>query len=106
MYERLIQIRQVLKLSQSEMAKKIGLTQTGLSTIERGLSNVTEQTIIAVCSKLHISEEWFRNGTGAMFNIRDKKYDDFFSIYNKLEEPLQEFLYNVALELLRTQNKL
>ena len=48
----------------------------------------------------------FEPVNGEMFNLKDKRYQDFFAIYDMLEEPLQEFLYNVALELLRTQNKL
>lgn len=41
-----------------------------------------------------------------MFNIIDKKYNEFFEIYNKLSAPLQEFLLNTAKELLNLQNKL
>ena len=41
-----------------------------------------------------------------MFNSLDKKFDEFFSIYNNLNEPLQDFLYKTALNLLDTQNRL
>lgn len=53
---------------------------------------------------------WMKNGyahgKGEMFNIVDKKFNEFFEIYNKLSKPLQEFLLATAKELLNTQNKL
>lgn len=45
-------------------------------------------------------------GEGEMFNSLDKKFDEFFSIYNNLKEPLQDFLYKTALNLLDSQNRL
>lgn len=48
----------------------------------------------------------FAHGKGEMFNSLDKKFDEFFSIYNNLNEPLQDFLYKTALNLLDTQNRL
>ena len=41
-----------------------------------------------------------------MFNITNKKYDDFFSIFNNLNEPLQDFLIQTGKNLLDTQKKL
>lgn len=41
-----------------------------------------------------------------MFNTIDKKYDEFFSVYNNLNEPLQDFLIQTSKNLLDTQNKL
>lgn len=41
-----------------------------------------------------------------MFNIVDKKFDDFFSIYNNMSEPLQDFLLDTAKRLLDLQDKI
>ena len=41
-----------------------------------------------------------------MFNTIDKKYDEFFSVYNSLNEPLQDFLIQTAKNLLNSQKKL
>lgn len=41
-----------------------------------------------------------------MFIEENKKYDEFFSIYNQLSIPLQEFLLKVGQDLLETQEKL
>ena len=41
-----------------------------------------------------------------MFIEENKKYDEFFSIYNQLSISLQEFLLKVGQDLLETQEKL
>lgn len=106
MHERLLEVRKTLKLSQGFFAKKIGLSQTALCTIEHKNSSVTEQTIIAVCKVFNVNENWLRYGQGQMFNTIDKQYNEFFSIYNKLNKPLQDFLLKVSKDLLDTQNRL
>lgn len=106
MHERLLLLRKTLHLSQEIFSKKIGLSQTGYSTIERKKSSVTEQTIITVCKVFNVNENWLRYGQGQMFNTIDKQYNEFFSIYNKLNKPLQDFLFKVSKDLLDTQNRL
>lgn len=106
MYKRLKFLRNSLNLSQSAFASIIGLSQTGYSTIERKQSSITEQTIIAICSKFNVNENWVRTGTGEMFNFSQKKYNEFFELFNNLNEPLQNFLLNVAKDLLDTQKLL
>lgn len=106
MYQRIKEVRQHLKLFQKDFAQAIGLKQSSYSDIERGNAPITERTIIAICSKFNVNEEWLRTGKGEMFNIIDKKYDEFFSIYNNLNPVLQDFLINTGKELINLQNKL
>ena len=106
MNSRIIQIRKSLNLSQGEFAKKLGIRQSSLSDIERGVNNVTDRTIIIICSQFSVNENWLRNGVGEMFVEIDLKYNEFFKIYNQLNTPLQDFLYRVAKDLLDTQLKL
>lgn len=67
MNERLKEIRKALSLSQEAFGKKLGITGAGVSKIESGDRNLTEQMILAVCREFNISEEWLRNGNGDMF---------------------------------------
>lgn len=106
MNSRIKELRKILKLTQSEFGSKIGLKPTSLCDIEQNRCNVTERVIIAICSKFNVNENWLRNGEGEMFNTIDKKYNEFFSIYNNLNEPLQDFLIQTAKNLLDTQKKL
>ena len=61
---------------------------------------------IAICSKFHVDEEWLKTGKGEMFINEDKKFSEFFEIYKTLTLPLQDFLIQVAKDLLDTQSKL
>lgn len=106
MNTRILKLRKSLNLTQLEFAKEIGLKQSSYSDIENGNAPITERTIIAICSKFNVNEEWLKTGKGNMFNIIDKKYNDFFQIYNSLNPVLQDFLISVAKNLLDAQTKL
>ena len=106
MNERVKEIRLALKLSQKQFAEKIGLKQTTFSDIENNRCPVTERTIIAICSIFNVNENFLRYGDGEMFNIIDKEFEEFFSIYKQLSEPLQDFLLQSANNLIDLQEKL
>lgn len=105
MNTRIKELRKFLKLSQREFGKEIGL-RSSISEIESAQAPITERTIIAICSKFNVSEEWLRNGEGNMFINEDRKFNEFFEIYKQLTKPLQEFLIQTAKNLLETQDKL
>ena len=106
MNTRIIELRKILNLSQTEFAKEISLKQGSISDMERGNAPITERTIIAICSKFNVNEEWLRYGTGEMFNTIEKSYNEFFEIFKKLNPVLQDFLIQTAKNLLDSQNKL
>ena len=106
MNTRIKKLRNSLKVTQRQFGEQIGLKPTSICDIEQSRCNVTERCIIAICSRFNVNEDWLRYGTGEMFNTIDKKYDEFFSVYNSLNEPLQDFLIQTAKNLLDTQKKL
>ena len=66
MNERLRKIRIEQKMSQEEFGKWLGISKSGVSEIESGRRNVTEQHIIML--KNHgVNEHWLRTGEGEMF---------------------------------------
>lgn len=66
MNERLRQVRKQLKLSQEEFGRRLGVTGAGISRLESGERNITEQMLLAVCREFNISENWLRTGNGEM----------------------------------------
>lgn len=106
MNTRITELRKSLNLTQQQFAQQIGITRSALSLNELGKSPIQERTIIAICSKFNINEEWLRFGNGQMFNTIDKKYNEFFEIYNNLNPVLQDFLISSAKNLLDAQSKL
>lgn len=76
-YERLRALRKALGLSMSEFGKAIGLSHSGLSSIESKTRNVTEKHIKLVCAAFpQVSENWLRYGEGDMFRQNDNDYID------------------------------
>ena len=106
MNERIIELRKSLNLSQTDFGKQIGISKSSVSDIEIGRISISERTIISICSKFNVNEEWLKNGNGNMFLEYDKKHDEFFSVFQNLKEPLQDFLIRTARNLLDTQDKL
>lgn len=106
MNERIFVLRKSLNLTQREFAEAIGLQPSSISDIERGQAPITERTIIAICSKFNVNEEWIKTGNGNMFLVYDKKHDEFFNIFKDLNPTLQDFLITTAKNLLDIQDKL
>ena len=68
MKERIIQLREALKLSQADFGKKIGLARSGISSVENGQRVVQERHIKLILSAFpDVSESWLRDGIGDMF---------------------------------------
>ena len=75
-------IRQALDLSQEKFGNEIGLSKSGISSIESGIRQVNAKHIKLVCSSFGISETWLREGRGEMF-VRDKSDIDRLALkYN------------------------
>ena len=66
--QRLRQIRKHLKMQQIDFAKRLGLSQAGVSWLEQDGNTVSEQIIRLLHLDFHVSEEWLRTGNGAMFS--------------------------------------
>ena len=83
MHERVMNLRNHLKMSQEEFGKKIGLTRFTISNLESGKRNITERVIADICREYRVNESWLRTGEGEMFREDDasilseliRKYD-------------------------------
>ncbi|MDE6182293.1 MAG: XRE family transcriptional regulator [Eubacteriales bacterium] len=74
MIKRLKELRtEFLKLSQEELARKIGLTKSAISDIERGKNSLKDNNLKLICQTFNVNEEWLRNGVGDIFKEDNKK---------------------------------
>ena len=90
MNERIKEIREVLKLSQEEFGKRIGITRAAISNIEKGIRNPSEQTIKIICKEYKINQNWLKSGIGEMFsNDQDIFLDDLTEL-NSLGERIKK----------------
>ena len=87
MNERIKELRKAMGKSQEEFGKILGITKSGVSDIESGRRNVTEQHIIML-KRENLNEEWLRNGNGEMFipETKDKQISHMLSDVLKCED--------------------
>lgn len=79
MGNRIRELRKILGLNQDELGKKIGITNTAVSKLEKGERNITEQVVLSICREFNVNEEWLRNGNGEMFTPHDIDEDLAFA---------------------------
>lgn len=65
--ERIKYLRKLKKISQKEFAKKLGITQSGVSYIEQPNTIIAEKTIKTICSIFSINEKWLYDGIEPIF---------------------------------------
>lgn len=64
--ERIKEARLSTGLSQIKFGAKIGISSSGMSKLESGENNPSDQTIKLICSEFGISREWLETGEGEM----------------------------------------
>lgn len=69
-YERLIELRKTLGITQSEMAKSIGVSKQYFYKVEKGKTELSKHKVIELCSKHSVSLNWLLKDIGNMF-IKD-----------------------------------
>ena len=105
MKERLKQLRQKLKINQTNFTKQLGMTQTAYSMIENGNNPLADRHIKAICAIFNVNETWLRTGEGEIF-LFSPYQKEFADIFSNLAPGPQRYLLLMAKELLNTQNEL
>ena len=98
-------VRKTLGLNQGEFAQRIGLTQNALSMIELEKVALTEKNIKLICATFAIDEDWLRTGNGEMFGSMSPYEKELLAVFAKLSPDTQEFVLEMAQNLLRRQEK-
>lgn len=61
-------VRKANNLTMEQFGKKIGLSKSAISLIEKGTNGTTDQTIQSICREFGVSEVWLRTGQGQMLD--------------------------------------
>jgi len=85
--ERIKQLREILGLTQTEFASRIGLSYKMLGLYERGKYEPSEKVLKLISSTFGVSYEWLKEGKGEMWDrkVLVKELKD------KTEETLESF---------------
>lgn len=123
MNNRVKEVRKAVNLTQSEFGKRIGISNTAVSKIEKGENNVSEQNIIAMHREFNVNEDWLKTGEGEMFlklsrkdelvlwastalnNESEQFRDRFIDALSVLDANDWELLANIAETLAKQKEK-
>lgn len=70
--ERLVYLMKDLRLTQSELADKLHLTQPHISALCSGRKPFTDRTISDICREFGVSLAWLETGEGEMYVQRSE----------------------------------
>lgn len=99
--ERIKELRKALSLSQDAFGKKLGVTGTAVSRIEKGERSLTEQMALSICREFRVNYYWLMNGDGEMFTgVPDCILDELVEEYNldELDRQILEYYLNLPEE--------
>jgi transcriptional regulator with XRE-family HTH domain len=105
--ERIRKVRETLKVSQREFAKRIFISQTLLGDIELGNRNVNDRTVQLISTEFKVSKEWLLSGKGDMFTSPppDLQLEKLIDIFKLLDKPLRDYLLDQSRGLLKLQQE-
>lgn len=66
--ERLRLLRKELGLSQDEFGRRVGVSNTAISKLEKNERNLTEQMALSICREFRVNYFWLTEGKGEMFS--------------------------------------
>lgn len=83
---RVFAVRKTAKLSQIAFAKQIGISQTHVSKIEKGVEHPSQTLIKYISYRYNVNEEWLATGNGTMRPASNSAENDLIAVLKKYEE--------------------
>jgi len=107
LYERIKELRSLLKLSQRQFAKRIFVSQTLVNEIELGKRKINIRILHLISYQFNVNIEWLKKGEGDIFFKAppDARLERIIEIFHKLDKPLQDYLLLQSKKLLEIQNE-
>ena len=75
-YQRFMQLRKFLKMTQSEFGKELGRTKMAISYYEKGERSIDNSVLLLLQEKFNVNIDWMRTGQGSMFLSDNEKKAD------------------------------
>jgi len=92
--DRLIAVREALKITQRDFCKGIYVSQSYYAQIESGKRSVNDRIIALICSQYGVSKEYLLTGKGEIFseNLAEIQLQQLLEIFNELEPPFRDYI--------------
>ena len=87
-------LRKTLNISQEDFGKAIGLTKSGISSLESGTRSLNDKHIRMLQLSYNVNPEWLRNGTGDMFLKADAEITNTLIREHNLSPAATDFIKN------------
>jgi len=91
--ERIKQLRTYLKMSQTEFARAIFVSNGYIAELEKAKRRVNDRIIHLISLTFGVSEAWLKDGTGGMFfTTPAEKLQRLTSLFNELPPRFQDYV--------------
>ncbi len=94
MNKRIRELRLLLKMTQEEFSKEIGISSSQLSKLENGKLLMSKQLLSTICSRFSVNPDWIISGYGP---LKNSSLNSNVSINNI--DPIKLKLINVILNI-------
>ena len=107
--DRLKLLRKTLGLNQTDFGKCVSLSQSHLTSVEKGERSVTERTIKIICSQtfndnLIVNEEWLRFGSGELVLEKDAD-QEFAEAINQINFHGDELIKKIIIDYMHLNDE-
>ena len=104
--ERVKTVRKSKEMTMEEFGKRLGVTRTAISNIEKGYRGLTEQMLKSICREFSVDEEWLRTGDGNMPQKLSEEEEVSALVSDLLEDGRDNPFFGIILEIVQTYNEL
>ena len=104
--ERVNTVRKSKEMTMEEFGKRLGVTRTAISNIEKGYRGLTEQMLKSICREFSVDEEWLRTGDGDMPQKLSEEEEVAALVSDLLEDGRENPFFGIILEIVQTYNEL
>ena len=104
--ERVKTVRKSKEMTMEEFGKRLGVTRTAISNIEKGYRGLTEQMLKSICREFSVDEEWLRTGDGDMSQKLSEEEEVAALVSDLLEDGRENPFFGIILEIVQTYNEL
>lgn len=105
MKDRLKILRKELRLTQQELADRVGISRGNIAAYEVGKNSPSDAVISLICREFNVNEVWLRNGSGSMFQERSEE-GEIKSLVSSLLDPNRDKMYDVIIEFMKVYTSL
>ena len=106
MNNRIREVRKHNKLTQSEFANRLNVSQNYIYMIEKGDRQPSDRTISDICREFNVNEEYLQTGEGKMFKELPEEDEVADIVSGLLEDGRNNPFYEIILEIILTYREL